>query len=127
MARLLVADDNPVNRELLRAYLSSEGHEIVEASSGREALARAAEALPDLALIDIMMPDLNGFETTVQLKRLAGKRYLPVVLFSSLADPSSRVLGLRMGADDFLTKPIDRSELRVRVKNLLALQAHERE
>ncbi len=127
MARLLVADDNAVNRELLRAYLSSEGHEIIEAASGAEALDRAAEVLPDLALIDIMMPDLNGFETTVRLKKLAKNQLLPVILVSSLADPSSRVLGLRMGADDFLTKPIDRTELRVRVKNLLALQAHERE
>jgi signal transduction histidine kinase len=127
MARILVADDSVANRELLRAYLSSEGHEIVEVASGAEALAQAARALPDLALIDIMMPDLNGFETTVRLKKLAGKQYLPVLLVSSLTDPSSRVLGLRMGADDFLTKPIDRSELRVRVKNLLSLQAHERE
>jgi two-component system sensor histidine kinase/response regulator len=127
MARILVADDNAANRELMRAYLSSEGHELVEASSGAEALELAARALPDLALIDIMMPDLNGFETTVRLKKLAGERFLPVLLVSSLADPSSRVLGLRMGADDFLTKPIDRSELRVRVKNLLSLQTHERQ
>jgi signal transduction histidine kinase len=129
VARLLVVDDNPQNRELLRAYLSSEGHEIVEASSGEEALELAAvpTARPDLVLLDIMMPGLNGFETAVRLKRDAGELFLPVLLVSSLSDPSSRVLGLKVGADDFLTKPIDRSELRARVSNLLALRHKERE
>jgi signal transduction histidine kinase len=129
MARLLVVDDNAANRELLCAYLAADGHEIVEASSGDEALALAAapDARLDLVLLDIMMPGLNGFETAVRLKRDAGEQFLPVLLVSSLSDPSSRVLGLKVGADDFLTKPIDRSELRARVNNLLALRNKERE
>ena len=127
MGRILVVDDIAPNRELLRIHLSSDGHEIVEASSGEEALLRAQEQLPDLALLDIMMPGLNGFETAVRLKKLAGDEFLPVVLVSSLQDPSSRVLGLKMGADDFLSKPVDRSELRARVSNLLKLQSKERE
>jgi signal transduction histidine kinase len=129
VARLLVVDDNAATRELMRAYLSSEGHEIVEASSGEEALALAAVATarPDLVLLDIMMPGLNGFETAVRLKRDAGELFLPILLVSSLSDPSSRVLGLKVGADDFLTKPIDRSELRARVNNLLALRNKGRE
>ena len=127
MARLLVADDNAANRELLRVYLSADGHEIDEAESGEEALVLAKKAPPDLALLDIMMPGLNGFETAVRLKRDAGDEFLPVLLVSSLHDPSSRLLGLKMGADDFLSKPVDRAELRARVKNLLALRQKESE
>lgn len=127
MAHILVVDDNAQNRELLGIYLSSDGHEITEAASGEEALLRASESLPDLALLDIMMPGLNGFETAVRLKRLAAAEFLPVIMVSSLQDPSSRILGLKMGADDFLSKPLDRSELRARVKNLLTLRSNERE
>jgi two-component system, sensor histidine kinase and response regulator len=127
LAHILVVDDNPQNRELLGIYLSSDGHTITEAASGEEALLRAAESLPDLALLDIMMPGLNGFETAVRLKRLSAAEFLPVIIVSSLQDPSSRILGLKMGADDFLSKPLDRSELRARVKNLLTLRSNERE
>jgi two-component system sensor histidine kinase/response regulator len=127
LAHILVVDDNAQNRELLLIYLSSDGHEITEAASGDEALLRASESLPDLALLDIMMPGLNGFETAVRLKKLAGDEFLPVLLVSSLQDPSSRILGLKMGADDFLSKPLDRSELRARVTNLLMLRSKERE
>jgi signal transduction histidine kinase len=127
MARLLVADDDAADRQLMRACLLADGHEIVEATTGEGALARAAATPVDLALVDIIMPGLNGFETTVRLKQLAGDEFLPVVLVSSLPDPSSRVLGLRMGADDFLAKPIDRSELRARVNNLLSLRSKEHE
>ncbi len=127
MAHILVVDDMEQNRDLLRIFLSSDGHDITEAASGEEALLRAEESLPDLALLDIMMPGLNGFETAVRLKRLAGDDFLPVLLVSSLQDPSSRILGLKMGADDFLSKPLDRSELRARVTNLLTLRSKSRE
>ena len=123
MARILIVDDEPQNRELLVALLDGEGHELAEAGTGESALAKAAAEPPDLVLCDVVMPGQNGFEITRLLKQQAGERWLPVVLVTALSDPSSRLLGLRVGADEFLTKPVDRSELKVRVGNLLKLCA----
>lgn len=125
MARLLIVDDEPVNRELLFAYLEGLGHELVEAGTADEALARARERTPDLVLLDVMLPGMNGFEATPRLKAIAGSQFLPVVLLTALSDQASRTLGLQAGADEFLTKPVDRQELLVRINNLLALRAKE--
>lgn len=125
MARILIVDDEPVNRELLRACLDGAGHELIEAGTGEDALARAREALPDLVLLDVMMPGVGGFQTTRLLKELAHDRFLPVVLVTALSDHTARLEGLRAGADELLTKPIERHELMLRVANLLALREKE--
>ena len=123
MARILVVDDQPINRELIHAYLEDSGHVLVDAESGEQAFARAEQQPPDLVLLDVMMPGLNGYETTRRLKDQSGEKFLPIILLTSLNDLSSRLIGFQMGADEFLTKPVDRQELIMRVGNLLALRA----
>lgn len=126
MARILIVDDQPLNRELLVAYLESAQHEIIEAEDGLQALASCQPTLPDLVLLDVSMPGMDGFVVTRRLKELAGSAYLPVILVTALADQQSRIAGLKSGADEFLTKPVDRTELTVRVAALLALQSQTR-
>ena len=125
MPLILVVDDEPRNRILLRACLEEKGTVIVEAGNGIEALELIERQEPDLVLLDVMMPGLDGFETARRIKERAGEGFLPVVLVTALVDRESRLKGLEMGADEFLTKPIDTHELRVRVRNLLALREKE--
>jgi signal transduction histidine kinase len=125
MAKLLIVDDEPVNRELLHAYLEGYEHELADAESGERALVVARDWRPDLVLLDVMMPGLSGFDTARFLKELAPDEFLPVILVTALADHDSRLQGLRAGADEFLTKPIDRHELIIRIANLLALRTKE--
>jgi two-component system, sensor histidine kinase and response regulator len=126
MPRALVVDDNAINRELLRAYLELSGYEVVEAESGEAALEAAAASPPDVVLLDVMMPGLNGFTTASLLKERA-EGFLPIIMVTGLNDASSKLLGLRAGADDFLTKPVDRFEMAARLNNLLKLRQNERE
>ena len=123
MARILIVDDDPLNRELLHVHFDGDGHEIIDAPSGEQGLLLAAEIHPDIVLLDVMMGGLNGFETAARLKKMADTEFLPVILLTALGDQQSRSLGLRMGADEVLTKPVDRQELSARVNNLLALRA----
>jgi signal transduction histidine kinase len=125
MEKILVVDDEPRNRALLRAFLEDRSTVVIEASSGERALELVAHEHPDLVLLDVMMPGLDGFETTRRIKEAAGETFLPVILVTGLADHESRLRGLRMGADDFLTKPFDGHELGLRVRNLLALRRKE--
>ena len=125
MPLILVVDDELRNRSLLRACLEDKSTVIAEASNGMEALELIDRQEPDLVLLDVMMPGLDGFETARRIKERAGEGFLPVVLVTALVDRESRLKGLEMGADEFLTKPIDTHELRVRVRNLLALREKE--
>lgn len=125
--RILVVDDEPMNRELIRAYFSRLPCEVVVAASGTEALALAAERLPDLVLLDVMMPGLDGFETATRLKALAGSEFLPIILVTALGDHASRVKGFEAGADEYLQKPVNRLELHARVRNLLSLRRERQE
>lgn len=122
MATLLIADDESINRTLLRAYLANSGHEIHEAGSGEEALAIASSTAIDLALLDVMMPGMDGFETARRLRSSHADRFMPIVLVTALSDQASRRVGLLAGADEFLTKPVDPEELLLRIGNLLALR-----
>ncbi|MDB4970918.1 MAG: hypothetical protein JWN44_6607 [Myxococcales bacterium] len=126
MARILVVDDVAMNRELLRVLLEPAGHEVIEVDSGEAALLAATATPPDLVLLDVMLPGMNGFETASKLKQRTGG-FLPIIMVTSLNDPSSRLLALRVGADDFVSKPIDRWELAARCNNLLKLRSQERE
>jgi signal transduction histidine kinase len=123
-ARILVVDDEPRNRELLQVMLTPEGFEILTAASGEEALAIVAAHQPDLILLDVMMPGLNGYEVAGQIKRGSDTKNILVIMVTALDDRNARLLGLGAGAEDFLTKPVDRAELCVRVKNLLRLKAY---
>lgn len=123
-ARILIVDDEPRNRELLKVMLSPEGLDVATATSGEEALAMVAAQPPDLILLDVMMSGMDGYEVTNRIKSEASTKSIAVILVTALDDREARVLGLSAGADDFLTKPLDRAELRLRVKNLLTLKAY---
>ena len=125
MSCILIVDNDPLNRELLHAHLDGDGNTLLEAESGESALALAATHPPDIVLLDVMMPGIGGFRTARILKERAGARFLPIILLTSLNDTLSRVEGLNHGADDFLTKPFDGVELKLRIRNLLALREKE--
>jgi two-component system sensor histidine kinase/response regulator len=125
MPRILVVDDELSNRALLRAWLEDATTSIVEAESGEEAIELVQMTSPDLVLLDVMMPGIDGFETTQRIKELAGEDFLPVILVTALADREARIHGLDVGADDYLSKPVERHELMVRVRNLLILREKE--
>lgn len=123
-ARVLIVDDEANNRKLLEVMLAPEGFLIQSASSGEEALAMVAQQPPDLILLDIMMPDMDGYEVAGRIKADLSTKNIPIIIVTALDDRDAMLLGLRAGAEDFLTKPVDRAELRVRVRNLLRLKAY---
>jgi len=117
MARtVLVADDNPKIVEVLSAYLTAEGFDVVTASDGPSAAAAVAERVPDLALLDIMMPGIDGIELTKRFQREHG---LPVILVTARTDEIDRLIGLEVGADDYISKPFSPREVVARVKAVL--------
>jgi DNA-binding response OmpR family regulator len=125
--RILVVDDNETNRDILEARLKANGYKVLHAGDGEEALAVARRCLPDLILLDIMMPKLNGIEVCRQLKADPALPFTPIVLVTAKSDSQDVVDGLEAGADDYLTKPIDQKTLVARVKALLRRKAlHER-
>lgn len=121
-ARILVVDDIETNRRLLEARLSAEYFDVVQASSGAECLEKAAETAPDLILLDVMMPGMDGFETCKRLKADPATRHIPVVMVTALDQREDRVKGLEAGADEFLTKPVNDVALFARVRSLLRLK-----
>ncbi len=125
MGRILVVDDEPINRELICAILDGCGHTLVQAASGEEALLAALSTSFDLVLLDVMMPGVNGFETTRRLKEQTRGEFLPIILITALSDQRSKIAGLGVGADEFLTKPIDGHELKLRVSNMISLRKKE--
>ena len=121
-ARILVVDDVPANVKLLEARLSAEYFDVITAMSGKEALALCERAECDLVLLDVMMPDMDGFEVCRRLKTNPVTHHIPVVMVTALDQPSDRVRGLEAGADDFLTKPIPDLVLIARVRSLTRLK-----
>jgi len=121
-ARVLVVDDVPANVKLLEARLSAEYFDVITAMSGREALAICERAECDLVLLDVMMPDMDGFEVCRRLKSSTLTHHIPVVIVTALDQPSDKLRGLEAGADDFLTKPIPELALTARVRSLSRLK-----
>ena len=116
---VLVVDDVLANRKLLEAKLGREYYQVTLATGGEEAVALARAQAPDIILLDVMMPDMDGFETCRCLKALPETEHIPVVMVTALSDPDDRVRGLECGADDFLTKPVDDLTLFARLRALL--------
>jgi two-component system cell cycle response regulator len=108
---VLVVDDERANRQLLQIVLEAEGYEVSMATSGEETLTSVAHHPPDLVVLDIMMPGMNGYVVTSRLKADPATRHIPVLVLSSLDDQNSRAHGAGAGADGFLSKPVDRREL----------------
>ena len=119
---ILVADDNQANRELLSALLRAEGYQVVCAADGQQALDRADSDSIDLALLDVVMPRRTGFEVCLAMKSKPETRLIPVVLITSLNSDDDRIRGIMCGADDFLSKPVNKHELLARVHSLLRLK-----
>ncbi len=121
-ARVLVVDDILSNVKLLEAKLTSEYFDVVTAFSGTEALGKMEECDPDIVLLDVMMPGMDGFEVCRRIKANPKTAHIPVVMVTALDQPSDRVAGLEAGADDFLTKPVDDAALFARVRSLVRLK-----
>lgn len=113
MAAVLVVDDDPKIRELLRLYLDRDGHQVVFAADGVEALAAAAERAPDLVLLDVMLPRIDGLEVC---RRLRERSDVPILLLTARSGDSDKVIGLDLGADDYVVKPFSPRELMARVR-----------
>jgi putative two-component system response regulator len=121
-ATILVADDNEANLELLSSILTAEGYEVVCATNGDQALAAVRAGGLDLLLLDVVMPGRTGFSVCQQVKTDPATRLIPVVLVTSLSDSDERVHGIMCGADDFLSKPVNKHELLARVHSLLRMK-----
>ena len=121
-ARVLVVDDDRNNRTLLEVMLQPEGFEIELAASGEAALITIAANPPDLILLDVLMPGMDGYQVASELKRNPMTRHIPLIMITALDDRDTRMLGLAAGAENFMTKPVDRAELCVRVRNMLRLK-----
>lgn len=120
--KILVVDDTPLNVKLLADRLSAGGYDIATASSGEEALEKVAQWQPDIVLLDVIMPGMNGYEVCRKIRDDIGNRILPVVMITALDPEEERVKGLDAGADDFLTKPVNVAELEARVRSLLRVK-----
>src|SRR5262249_24690145 len=122
-ARILIVDYNEANRDILDARLKVHGYELLQAGDGEEALKAARQHLPDLILLDVMMPKLDGFEVCRRLKGDASLPFMPIILVTAKADSADVVAGLDAGADESPTKPIDQQALVARVRSVLRIKA----
>ena len=118
-ARILVVDDEPDLLELVRFHLTQEGFTVDTASSGTEALAELRRSVPDLAILDLMLPDLAGTEVCRRIRADARLHSLPVIMLTAKAEEVDRIVGLELGADDYVTKPFSPRELTLRVRAVL--------
>ena len=112
-AAILIAEDDDDIRGLLKLYLEGEGYAVIEARDGVEALAKARDRMPDLAILDVMMPEMNGYEVTKALRKVSD---IPILILSAKGQDNDKILGLNLGADDYMTKPFNPMEAVARVK-----------
>lgn len=111
MARILVVDDSPTETFRFREILTKHGYEVIEATNGADGVTMAQAELPDLVLMDVVMPGVNGFQATREIARGSTTKHIPVVIVSTKDQATDRVWGKRQGARDYLTKPIDEEQL----------------
>ena len=121
---VLIVDDTPAARKTLESLLKTEGYRLAFASSGVEALEVAAQLKPDLILLDVMMPEMDGYEVCRRIRSMPEISDVPIIMVTALDDRASRLRGLDLGADDFISKPIDWAELRARTRTIIRLNRH---
>jgi len=121
--RILIVDDNPVNLDIFQTRLAVHGYELLTGTDGEEALAIAREHCPDLILLDVMMPKVDGIEVCRRLKADPSLAFMPIIMVTAKADSKDIVVGLEAGADEYLTKPVDQAALVARVKSMLRIKA----
>lgn len=121
-SRILIVDDNEQNCELLEAYLADQGYEIDMVSDGQQTLDYVNRQIPDLILLDIMMPRVSGYEVCKRLKADPATKTIPIVMVTALAEMGDIEKAVIAGADDFLTKPVNKLELTTRVRSLLRVR-----
>ncbi|HET7565999.1 MAG TPA: diguanylate cyclase [Gemmatimonadaceae bacterium] len=122
-ARVLIVDDHPDNVEILRAHLEASGYRTMTATDGEEALELVAECPPDLILLDVMMPRLDGNEVARRIKADRSLPFIPIIMQTALDSVASKVEGLGAGADDYITKPVNYVELEARIRSMLRIKA----
>lgn len=111
MARVLIVDDSPTETHKMSTILGKHGHEVITAESGEEGVAKAKQSLPDVVLMDIVMPGLNGFQATRQLNKNSTTSHIPVIIVTTKDQQTDRLWGQRQGAKGYLTKPVDDNTL----------------
>lgn len=116
--RILVVDDSPVERHLLTTLLTGRGYTVTIAADGAQGIETARRDQPDLVLMDVVMPGINGFQATRSLSRDAATRHIPVILCTSKSEETDKIWGMRQGAQDYVTKPIDASQLLAKIEAL---------
>ena len=125
-SRILVAEDELHLREVLRFQLECAGYEVLEACDGQQALAVANDAVPDLVLLDVMMPHLDGYEVCQRLRASYNTRHIPIILLTAKSNVSDKIHGLEGGANDYVTKPFQTRELQLRIRNVLEWSRQQR-
>lgn len=119
MARVLIVDDSPTETHRMTKILDKHGYEVITADSGEDGVAKAKETLPDVVLMDIVMPGLNGFQATRQLSKNASTSHIPVIIVTTKDQETDRLWGQRQGAKGYLTKPIEASALLNTISDVL--------
>lgn len=121
MARILIIDDSPTETFRFREILNRHGHQVLEATNGADGISMAKAEVPDLILMDVVMPGMNGFQATRQLSRGDETKHIPIIIVSTKDQETDRVWGRRQGAQDYLTKPVDENELIKLINKLLSV------
>jgi PAS domain S-box-containing protein len=121
---ILVVDDLTQNNDLLEAYLTPQGYEVIKAVSGEEALAKIADNQIDLILLDVMMPGMDGFEVTRRIRQDKKNKLMPIILVTALKETEDRIKGIQAGCDDYISKPFNKMELLARIQSLLKVKAY---
>jgi putative two-component system response regulator len=124
-SKILIVDDDEKNLKLLGALLKNYGYNFETATNGVEAIEKTKKFFPDLIFLDIMMPEMDGYETCKRLKNDVETQHIPIVMVTALADRDSKIEGLKVGANDFISKPVDSTELMIRTRNLLRVKEFE--
>lgn len=120
MAQILIVDDSPTEVHVLAQILEKAGHDVATATDGEDGIAKAKESKPDLVLMDVVMPGMNGFQATRQLSKDAETASIPVIIVTTKDQETDRVWGLRQGAKDYITKPVAEDELLGKINDTLS-------